>query len=162
MSLTKDEKTPETILQLSELMRYVIYKGKEEKVMLSEDLKYIQDYIELQQIRLHKNLDFHFEKDIENPRLQIPPLLFITFVENAFKHGIEPAEGKCFLKMQLTQKDNNVEFTCQNSVESPPDKPAGIGLENLKRRLDILFPGHYDVNLKSNKTDYMASLKITL
>ena len=162
MSLTKDGKTPETILQLSELMRYVIYKGKEEKVELSEDIKYIQDYIDLQQIRLHKNLDFHFEKDIEDPGLQIPPLLFITFVENAFKHGIEPAEGKCFLNIKLTQKDNSLEFTCQNSVESPSEKPAGIGLENLKRRLDILFPGKYDLRLENNNTNYTASLNIAL
>jgi hypothetical protein len=162
MSLTKDAETPETILQLSELMRYVIYKGKEEMVKLSEDLKYIQDYIDLQQIRLHKNLDYSFEKNIENPSIKIPPLLFIIFVENAFKHGIEPAERKCFLNMKLTQEENHLDFTCHNSVESPAEKPPGIGLENLRRRLDILFPGQFDLSVKRNTNDYLARLKINL
>lgn len=162
MSLTKDAETPETILQLSELMRYVIYKGKEEQVKLSEDLKYIQDYIDLQQIRLHKNLDFSFEKEIEDSSIKIPPLLFIIFVENAFKHGIEPAERKCFLNMRIEQKGNNLEFTCQNSVESSSEKPAGIGLDNLRQRLDILFPGRYDLSVKKNTSDYFSRLKLKL
>ena len=92
LSLTKDEKTPEVILQLSELMRYVIKRGKEEVVPILEEIKYIEDYVWLQNIRLHKKLDFSFEKNIDDLSLKIPPLLFINLVENAFKHGIEPAE----------------------------------------------------------------------
>ncbi|MCO6480151.1 MAG: histidine kinase, partial [Phaeodactylibacter sp.] len=99
LSITRDKQTPEVILQLSELMRYVIYNGREESAALAEEVKYIEDYIRLQQIRLHKHLDFRFEKDIADEKLRIPPLLFIILVENAFKHGIEPAEEACSLHL---------------------------------------------------------------
>ena len=88
LSLQKSEKTSESILQLSELMRYTIYKGQEERVSIAQELKYLEDYIDLQQIRLKKPLRLEFNKQINNERVQLAPLLFIVLVENAFKHGI--------------------------------------------------------------------------
>ena len=88
LSITQDVRTPEVVLQLSELMRYVIYRGKEQLVLLQEEVDYVEDYIKLQRIRLHKKLDYRFEQNIAGIPAQIPPLLFIVLVENAFKHGI--------------------------------------------------------------------------
>jgi len=160
LSITKDKQTPEVILQLSELMRYVIYKGKENQVSLKEEVKYIEDYIQLQQIRLHKKLDFEFDKNIENEHLQIPPLLFITFVENAFKHGIEPAEGECFLHLKLDATENDLTFTCTNSFEEKPTDSPGIGLENLKRRLALRFPNQHQIETKEGDDNFIASLSL--
>lgn len=160
LSITKDQQTPEVILQLSELMRYVIYKGKENLVSLEEEVKYIEDYIQLQQIRLHKKLDFHFEKEILDPTLQIPPLLFITFVENAFKHGIEPAEGACFLHLNLKSTKNYLIFICENSVEEQVTIEPGIGLENLKRRMELRFPKQHQLHIEQKEQAYFARLKI--
>ena len=159
LSLKEDERTPEVILQLSDLMRYVIYKGREAEVRLEEDVQYIDDYIQLQQIRLHKFLDFKFEKSIENPNLRIPPLLFIILVENAFKHGIEGAENDCFLNISMVQKDNRLVFKCVNSFEDRNEK-SGIGLDNLKQRLALLFPERYELKIEEKNNVFEVSLII--
>jgi len=160
LSITKDIKTPEVIMQLSELMRYVIYKGKEEQVLIKEEVKYIEDYVQLQQIRLHKSLDFQFDKKIANPRLKIPPLLFIILVENAFKHGIETAERDCFLHIQLeSDKQGSVTFTCKNSVERKNPKEEGMGLENLRRRLALRFPERHQLITEEKEGAYQVFLK---
>jgi len=161
LSLTKDEQTPEVILQLSELMRYVIYKGKEQEVALKEEVKYIEDYIQLQQIRLAKNLDYKFEKDIDNLEMKVPPLLFINLVENAFKHGIEPAEGDCFLHLNLKSRDGNLSFVCKNSFEEREMTADGTGLKNLNRRLELRFPERHELTVDENGQTFTASLKIT-
>ncbi len=162
LSIKKDMATPEVIMRLSELMRYVIYRGKEEEVQLKEEVKYIEDYIHLQQIRLYKKLDYQFEKDIEDDRLLIPPLLFIILVENAFKHGIEPAENEGFLHLHLKTRASRLSFCCLNSFEEKKEGKPGIGLENLRKRLDLLFPNHYQLSFEQNDFTYKALLEIHL
>ena len=161
LSITQDRQTPEVILQLSELMRYVIYKGKEESVTLAEEIKYLEDYVRIQQIRLHKRLDFRFEKAIADEKQQVPPLLFITLVENAFKHGIEPAEATCFLYIGLKSEEDSLVFSCENSVESRPPETEGIGLSNLKRRLELRYPGQHELTTVQGKNTYKAILKLS-
>ncbi|MCO6491593.1 MAG: histidine kinase [Phaeodactylibacter sp.] len=161
LSITRDRQTPEVILQLSELMRYVIYRGKEESVELAEEVKYIEDYIRLQRIRLHKKLDYRFEKDIADEKLRIPPLMFITLVENAFKHGIEPAEKACFLHMSLKSDGAGLLFTCANSFENA-EPGNGVGLSNLRRRLELLFPERHELQAEQSGHAYSAMLKLAL
>lgn len=160
LSITKDEQTPEVVLQLSELMRYVIYRGKEEQVSLEEEIKYIEDYVQLQQIRLHKQLDFQFEKDLTDPIPNIAPLLFIVLVENAFKHGIEPAEQPCYLHLSLRTRDGQTEFVCENSVEQTSDTEGGIGLENLRRRLALLYPDRHQLQIAAGEMNYSVRLNL--
>jgi len=160
LSITKDKRTPEVILQLSDLMRYVIYKGKEDLVPLIEEITYIEDYIELQKIRLHKQLAVQFEKSLSDEQQLIPPLLFIIFVENAFKHGIEPAEDSCFLHLSIRSDEKELVFECNNSIENKLNQPKGIGLENLKRRLDLHFPNRYELNITETPKQFKAFLKI--
>lgn len=160
LSIDHDRRTPEVVLQLSELMRYVIYKGREDWVSLKEEIQYIEDYIRLQQIRLHKQLDFEFIKEIEDNREKVPPLLFITFVENAFKHGIEPATSDCLLKMHLRTTGRSIQFRCVNSVHAETRTERGIGLSNLRRRLDLRFPGKYQLEVQKADGLFEATLKI--
>jgi len=162
LSITKDKRTPEVILQLSELMRYVIYKGKEAVVPIVEEIKYIEDYIDLQQLRLHKQLEVQFKKTLNDEQQLIPPLLFIIFVENAFKHGIEPAESACFLHLSLHSNEKELVFECVNSIENKLNKPKGIGLENLKRRLDLHFPNRYELKIKETPKQFKTLLKIKI
>lgn len=160
LSITKDEQTPEVVLQLSELMRYVIYRGKEERVDLEEEIKYIEDYVQLQQIRLHKRLDFQFEKDLSDPIPSVAPLLFIVLVENAFKHGIEPAEQPCYLHLSLSTRYGQTEFTCENSIEQGTAEEGGIGLENLRRRLALLYPAKHQLQIEVTEEQYKVSLSL--
>jgi hypothetical protein len=162
LSRRQAPETPEVILQLSELMRYTIYKGKEKLVPIEEEVQYIEDYIKLQQIRLHKKLTVQFDKNIEQDAMLVPPLLFITFVENAFKHGIEPAEKDCYLSITLTANHQYLYFKCENSIEEPLDNTSkGIGLENLMRRLALLYPDQHTLNTKSLSNAYIAELDLT-
>jgi LytS/YehU family sensor histidine kinase len=159
MSLAKSDQTSEVVMQLSELMRYVIYRGKEEKVTLEEELKYIEDYISLQQIRLHQKLDLAIYKNISNKDLTLAPLLLIILVENAFKHGIEPAEGSAHLIIDIKADENTFFFQCSNTYEEETSK-NGIGLENLKRRLEILYPEQHQLSLIKEDKQFIAQLKI--
>ncbi len=162
LSLRQDKQTPEVILQLSDLMRYVIYKGKESRVTLAEDVAYIEDYIELQQIRLHKNLDLKFVKDIQDPNILIPPLLFIILVENAFKHGIEPAEKDCFLHVYLKSDDEGWLFTCENSYEIEDTiKENGIGLDNLKRRLELHYGPNFEIIIDKKADSFRITIQVS-
>ncbi|MCB0571689.1 MAG: histidine kinase [Phaeodactylibacter sp.] len=162
LSLSNDRQTPEVIMQLSELMRYVIYKGREEQAPLAEEAKYIEDYIQLQRIRLHKKLDYRFEKDIAVGELSVAPLLFIILVENAFKHGIEPAENDCFLHMQLKSDEHGLLFSCENSFETRKPAGNGIGLANLRRRLALLYPGQHELTLQESGHTFKAMLKLAV
>ncbi|MBX2874454.1 MAG: sensor histidine kinase [Saprospiraceae bacterium] len=160
LSITKDEQTPEVVLQLSELMRYVIYLGKEEQVSLEEEIKYIEDYVQLQQIRLHKKLDFQFEKNLAGPIPDVAPLLFIVLVENAFKHGIEPAEKPCYLHLNLKTEAGKTEFICENSLEQTSSSEGGIGLENLRRRLALLYPDRHQLQIEAGVDHYKVTLSL--
>lgn len=160
LSIKQDATTPQVILQLSKLMRYVIYKGKEETVTLAEEIRYIEDYVQLQQIRLHKRLDFCFKQNLNDEELLLPPLLFIILVENAFKHGIEPAEKDAFLHLRMDADENQLTFTCQNSMEQQASKPAGIGLNNLRQRLALQFPGRHELLLEEGEGTFKAALKL--
>ena len=162
LSLAKSDATPEVVLQLSELMRYVIYKGKNNRVAISEEVKYLEDYIQLQQIRLNKTLDLSFEKKISNQNLMIPPLLLIILIENAFKHGIEPAENASFLHIELTSDQQFIIFECVNSYEPVLESSEGIGLSNLKRRLELTYPNQYQLDIDQTKDTFKARLKIEI
>lgn len=163
LSIQRSMQTPEVILQLSELMRYVIYKGQENTVALAEELKYIEDYIQLQQIRLKKKLQLSIDKEIENDKVQIPPLLLIILVENAFKHGIEPAEDIAFLDIEVRCDSNELYFLCKNSREPLANQTSGgLGLTNLKRRLELHFPKKHELFLYDDDFNFEASIKIQL
>ncbi|MFK8163171.1 MAG: sensor histidine kinase [Lewinella sp.] len=163
LSLRQAPETPETVLQLSELMRYVIYKAKDERVQLQEEVKYLQDYLDLQRIRLYQEADIDLVVNLSNPELAIPPLLFIILVENAFKHGIEPAVGDCFLQMELTELHGHVSFVCHNSLDPKMKKkirPGGVGLQNLQRRLELLYPDRFEIIVDKGTEDYRVMLNL--
>ncbi|MEO1438357.1 MAG: histidine kinase, partial [Bacteroidota bacterium] len=142
------------------LMRYVIYKGKEATVPIEEEIQYIEDFIQLQQLRLHQEIDFTFEKTLEQEGLPVPPLLFITFVENAFKHGIEKAEGPAKLGIKLHLQARKLSFEVVNSVETIAEHAPGIGLENLKNRLALQYSGRHEITTQMDGNQYRAQLKI--
>lgn len=160
LSLAKSDQTPEVIVQLSELMRYVIYKGKEKEVSLQEEVQYLEDYLQLQQIRLHKDFDLQFKQQITDPSFLLPPLLLIILIENAFKHGVEPAQGKCFLTIELENSPKRLLFCCRNSYEPNSERAKGIGLNNLQRRLSLLFPNRHRFSVQEKGGIFTATLEI--
>jgi sensor histidine kinase YesM len=164
----KSALAPDVVLQLAELMRYVVYRGKESYVLCSEEAKYIEDYISLQSIRLHNHLALDVQVNIEDTQTKIPPLLLIILVENAFKHGIESATEDCFLKINLQVTGDSILFTCENSIEYDSNIEDdskilfGVGLENLQRRLNLLYLDEHQLILQPTSNSFTASLRLSL
>lgn len=160
LTIKNSKKAPEVILGLSEMMRYTIYKGKEELVTLEEEVNYMESFISLQEIRLVKASKVTFVKRIENPKYKIAPLLFIILVENAFKHGSEKLGKDAFVKISCQDSSTEICLEVENSFDADEKNEQGIGLDNLKKRLSLLYPNKYELNLVTKDNIYKATLKI--
>ena len=161
--MEKDSKEREMVLKLSDMMRYSIYEGQKDWVSLKQELDYLKNYIELQGIRYHKKSDVQFNSEIENPQAKIMPLLFIILVENAFKHGLENLEKDAYIHINLTEKDNNVNFIIENNFElQQTPNTEGIGLKNLKRRLELVYPNKHALSFDVTANSYTVKLSLKL
>ncbi len=161
--LKSDELEP-TIIKLSSLMQYMLYETDDEKVLLKSELDYLKSYIDLQQLRFGDRLKLNLDFDIEEDWHTIEPMLLIPFVENAFKHGTGMVENPT-ITISLKEKNNELFFSVKNKYldeDKVKDKVSGIGLTNVKRRLDLLYSK--DHNLSIDQTDgwFSVALKLTL
>lgn len=150
---------PDSIMKLSDLMRYQIYNGSKQTVALQEDLKFLSDYLELEQIR-RDNMTIEVNWDISNKELHISPMLFIPLVENAIKHSTTNDGAACSISAYCTTHRGEIIFDISNTVGQPNESPPGIGLKNLKRRLEILYPNRHILNIQQLPKKYTASLRI--
>ncbi|WP_281988890.1 sensor histidine kinase [Aquimarina aggregata] len=160
----KSDQTPDLILKLSEIMRYVIYKGKENEVKIEEEIEYLENYIELQKIRHHEKVAITFTKNIQCENVTITPLLFIILLENAFKHGVDSMIYNAFVDVNLTVLNHQIRFEVSNSFDLSEDSNGskGIGLENLKKRLEIIYAKDYVFNIVTEGNIYKASLLLNI
>lgn len=157
------KKAQELILKLSDMMRYSIYDGEKDTVLLSEEVTYLENYIELHKMRYHKTIDIQFNIDIKDDDYEINPLLFIILLENAFKHGVENLREHAFVRINLEAHNNIVNFEIENNFDnSEENQDAGIGLKNLKRRLELVYPKSHNLTVTKTDTIYNAKLNITL
>lgn len=152
------------ILKLSKLMRYLLYESEHGETMLSAEVEFMRHYIDLMQLRVSNKVDIQINLPNNQNDLQIPPLLFIPFIENAFKHGISYRD-KSFINVEMTTAKNKVHFTCKNSIakekkEKRDENHSGIGLENVKKRLNLLFSGKYNLNIDSSTDIFSVNLEI--
>ena len=158
----KSAHTDESILKLSEILRYMIYDTGSEQIDLEKDIHYLTSYIDLQRMRLagKVTVDYSVKGNIQG--LSIAPLLLIIFIENAFKHGISYAQPSVIMihievfDKTLTLRVSNPIITLNKFVE------GGIGLKNVKRRLELLYPGNYWLDISNDKKSYVIQLKINL
>ena len=163
--LQSDQLEP-TIIKLSSLMRYMLYETDEEKVLLKREIEYLQSYVDLQQQRFGKKVAVHISMQLSNQDFEIEPMLLIPFIENAFKHGtgmIEHAQ----IDIELYTKENTLHFTVRNkfsekSIQEIKDKTSGIGLGNVKRRLNLLYGNQHNLWITNNDGWYMVSLQLNL
>lgn len=160
---SRSELTEQSILKLSQLLRYVLYDTSNEKIPLSKDLDYINNYIYLQKLRLSKSITINYEILGEHTQLLIAPLLLINFIENAFKHGISYS-GNSTVDIKIAIAGHYLTLTVRNNITNNQqvDNRSGIGLINTKRRLDLLYPGKYTLDIKNDNQNYIVHLKIEL
>ncbi len=162
LAIAKSDKTPEVILKLSEIMRYTIYEGEKDLTPLKNEISYIEEYIDVQKIRYQKDVDIQFEKKVRDDSILVSPLLYIMLVENAFKHGIESLAKDAFVYIRLIQENNKITFEVTNNFEAKAPKENGLGLKNLKRRLQHLYPSRHSLDLIEDKNKYRAKMTLLL
>ncbi|TCI92742.1 sensor histidine kinase [Tenacibaculum sp. M341] len=162
--ITKSPKAPNMILQLSGILDYVLYKSQQPYVFLKEEIQTIENYIALEQIKYGDRLNVDFSKNIQNEQQHIIPLLLLSIVENAFKHGVSGSVEKPEVKIVLTQTNSIIEFVVCNTklpakeVNKTDDYKEGIGLKNIKRQLDLAYFNKHTFEIEELETFFKLKL----
>jgi two-component system sensor histidine kinase AlgZ len=167
LAYTQSPKSTEVIAKLSQMMRYMIYDSNYPKVPLSKEIEYMENYISLERLRLNEQIPITFSVEGGNPQdFLIAPLIFITFLENAFKHGVSNNHPKAWVNITIQLRNHECVYRVENS-KIPFSKPeaeekSGIGLQNVKRRLALSYPGKHRLTVEDNEDRYAVQLNITL
>ncbi|MCX2679072.1 histidine kinase [Galbibacter sp. EGI 63066] len=154
------EKAKHLILKLSEMMRYSIYEGQRGFVTLRKEISFIFNFIELHKMRYHKNVEVEFIVEAEDEDIKIMPLAFIILVENAFKHGVENLRQNAYVKAKLQTSKENIYFEIENNFDSQTTTEKGLGLKNLKRRLELVYPNRHKLETISTNSIFKAQLTL--
>ena len=162
MNQIDPEKGSEMIMELSDVMRYHLEFSKEGKVTLEDEIQLLKSYIKLERLRLRDTCDVQIDFEEADESLMISPLLFIPFVENAFKHGTHPTQ-ECFIHIKLSTTPDTLLFTIKNSmIANRKVVKTNIGIQNTKRRLELIFPEKHELNITQNEKTHLVELKIEL
>jgi LytS/YehU family sensor histidine kinase len=169
LAYSKSENTTEVIAKLSVMMRYMIYDSNHPKVLLSKEIEYMQSYISLEQLRLNGQIPIKLEVCGSPENIWITPLIFITFLENAFKHGVSNTNSGSWVTIMLKIKDGTCTYTVENSKLKPSadalkesEDKSGIGLRNVRRRLELSYPGQHDLVVAETPEKYKVQLNLSL
>lgn len=158
------DKAQKAVEKLSVLMRYLIYDSNIETVEIKQEFAFMQNYIDLMKQRLTSKVKLYVNIDKDLPEIKIPPLLFIPFVENAFKHGIS-YRGNSFISIDLKTEPDKIIFVCKNSIPPKPEQDGnkgGLGIDNIKKRLDLIYGNSFQLDINNNNQEYYVSLSLPL
>ena len=167
LTLKKSDDAPEIVLKLSEMMRYMLYECNERRVPLFKEIAYVKNYIDLEKLRQHNQVDININIDGEVNNQTIAPLILIPFIENSFKHGLNSQIKHGYVNIDLVLTDNHLNFTVKNSkLSNEPrkdyKKSGGIGLVNVKRRLNLIYPDQYHLKIRNEPNNYTVTLDLKL
>lgn len=167
VACTNDEAAT-VLLRLAGILRYALYETGNRTVWLTQEVKFLQEYIGLEAVRQHERTTLSFQSEGALAAYRIPPLLLVTFVENAFKHGINATYQQAWADIRLIMKpDGLLQFRVENSKpttthQTNAAKKSGIGLDNTKRRLAILFPGRHSLEITNSPETFLVNLTLQL
>ncbi|MNI58824.1 Sensor histidine kinase YehU [compost metagenome] len=157
----------EVIIKLSDFLRYQLYENDTDKTLLKSEINFIFNFLKLEEIRRDNLItSLSCTAELEKQSIFLPPHLFTAFIENAIKHSVSLRDEQTFIAIHFTQTDEQLCFECENSID--PDlsntrsKYGGLGLVNVKRRLDLLYEGNYELTISKNDLLYQVKLKIPL
>jgi two-component system, LytTR family, sensor kinase len=159
LALKKSVETPEVILKLSNLLDYILYQVNKPTVLLADEIIHLEQYIDLERIRFNDTLKVNFTKEITNKNILIAPMLLLPFVENAFKHG-SIIDGFLSIIIHISVNDNELYFNIKNTYKQG-DSIGGIGLNNIKERLAILYPKNYDLQIETKPQWFEINLRVS-
>jgi sensor histidine kinase YesM len=166
LALESDVRTPDMILKLSETMQHLLYKTNNDVVMLGEEISFLNQYVDLEKLRTDypERINCTWEGDVGNKK--IAPLLLLPLIENAFKHGFASEEKNATIQIHGNIEETSITLTVENKInvspKAPHHKPSGLGLDNLKKRLEILYPNKHDLTNIESLTSYVAQIKLPL
>jgi hypothetical protein len=163
LSVKKSDKASEAIINLSELMRYMLYEADKDLVLLTREIEYIKNYVQLQRLRLSDSKNVILKISGEHSRVAMPPLLFISFIENAFKYGTD-FKGITNVKINLTIFPDAIHFIVINKIGSfkKEEDSSGVGLQNVRNRLNLLYPHSHDLIVENDGESYCVRLTIKI
>jgi LytS/YehU family sensor histidine kinase len=164
LSIKKDDRASAAIINLSGLMRYVIKDANDYKIPLQKEIEYIRNYIELQRARLGGTTQIRFVCSGDPDNKEISPLLLITYIENAFKYGVNPDEDDCLVEVKIHILDTRLRmFAFNKKVPLAKNTDStGIGIANTAERLHLLYPGKHNIEIKENDKTYSVTLSLEL
>lgn len=166
LTLEKSDNAPQMVLQLSEILDYILYRCEAPKVLLHEDLNNLKNYIEIEKIRYSDKLKLEFDFPEHTGKLKIAPLLLLPFVENAFKHGVSHFPGVAYVTLKTSLAGKNLIFSIENSknplMKDDNNQRKGIGLMNVKRRLELLYPKKYILTIDEQQETFSVNLTLEL
>lgn len=167
LTLSKSDRAPDIVKKLSDILAYMFYQGDKKMVQISEEIQLLQNYIDLEMLRYGNRLELIFEKDIDHPDVKISPLVLLSMVENAFKHGASGDIGTPKIHIYLKVMKERLSFQVFNTKPQTPQKDEhkykkGIGVSNIKRQLELLYPNKYQLTIDEKANTYEVSLNIDL
>ena len=160
-ALKKSDDAPDMILKLSNLLDYILYQVDKPSVLLSDEIKHIENYIALEKMRFQESLEVNFTKELHVENIEVAPMLLLPFIENSFKHGVQIND---ILKVDVFLKtsNNQLDFTVKNTAKKHVQTKSGIGLDNIKKRLKMLFNTNHTLNILQEENTFNVELKIPL
>lgn len=160
LAMKQSRHTPEVILKLSNLLDYILYQVDKPLVPLAEEVEHIREYLGLEEIRFQDSLDADLNVRALEDDMMVAPMILIPLVENAFKHG-EQVDGRLKIRMEIRAERGQLDFQIENSVrEAKEEQQGGLGLENFRKRLDLLYPGKHELSSERSDRNYTALLHI--
>jgi two-component system, LytTR family, sensor kinase len=165
LSMNGSKSTPDVVHKLSELMSYMLYESNQDEVLLKEELNYIENYIALEKIRYEARVDISFNVYSNIDSFHIAPLLILPFVENCFKHGVRNQRDIAWIRIDIILNDSVLTAKIENSKnieDGTVQTISGIGLQNVKKRLDLIYPNRFQLQLINDHESYLVVLKLEL
>lgn len=164
LAMKQSELTANTVMKLSDILDYILYRIDTPKIAISNEIQIIESYIELEKIRFSNRVDLNFTIDLKSQGIQIPPMLIIPLIENAFKHGVAKSVEKSWIKISIQETDGALNILVANSKtqSKADDKTGGIGLMNVKKRLNLIYEENYQLNIFEKQMQYTVSLTIPI
>ena len=159
----KSDDTEITVMKLSGIMRFMLYECDKPLIHLSQEIKAVEDYIALEKLRYNQKLNVRFTRNLDDQNPRVAPLLLLPFVENAFKHGASESRHNSNISIDIQFKKLELVYTIKNSVEgNRVENPNGIGMKNVIRQLDLIYPRRYDLKVVQKEKEFCVRLQIEL
>lgn len=162
LALQQSVETAPLVAKLAEMMRYILYKADEKLVSLKDEIAFIQNYVEVENIRYRSAINIKFDVQGIDDFSKISPLLLLPFIENAFKHGVEDEEKEGFVSIVICKTEDELTLEVRNSTAKKKENTGGIGLINVQKRLEILYPEKYNLEIQNDVKIHQVSLTLKM